>query len=194
MKRIVRIVTSHVRSERDTVVDSWKADGVAAIGFGRTGDLRGLSKDEIRHRVAREYPTRYRPGTRERIVRTKRSINRVVNDLLWFRDEVVPPALIFAYQTQNCVALVGDVTERYDYNANNRVGSHSALWKDYQHQVDVKWWDKPPRFHREVLSETILPELVRWIGRTGTIYFKDFEDTQVETLKSQLLEIPGDCG
>jgi len=183
---------SHVESERDTAADWWKGDGVAAIGFGKTGDLRGLSGDRIRQLIEIHYPEKTLPGTRQRTPRTPISVDGARDDLLYFRDHVRPETLILAYQGRNLVALVGEVKEGYRYSASNRVGSPDAPWRDYQHQVKVDWWSKPSKFHRRHLSKTVLPELVSWVARRGTIFCKDFEDDQVETLKHQLREIPSD--
>ncbi len=188
MKRLVRIVTFHVEGERDVAADLWREEKVAAMGFGRTGDLRGMSVERIRELVRRHYSTR--TMDRRTITRSQDSINRAASDLVWFRDEVNPEALVLAYKCRNYIAMIGKVSSGYRYELNNRLGSFEAQNKwDYPHQVGVDWWSRPEPFHRSGFSRTVLPGLEGWVARRGTIYFKDYEDSVLEQLEDQLRAI-----
>ncbi len=187
MKRLVRIVTFHVEGERDVAGDRWREEKVAAMGLGRTGNLRGLDDKSIRNLVRLHYPTR-KVGRRT-VKRNEHSIKRAASDLVWFRDKVteIPKALILAYKCRNRIAMVGTVTRGYQYETNSRLGSFEphSIW-DYHHQVGVDWWPRPKPFDRSCFARTVLPQLESWVARPGTIYFKDYEDSVLERLEEQL--------
>jgi len=158
--RLVRIVTHHRR--RKEAARLFLEEGVAAMGWQVVGDIQGKSPDQI-----------------ETILINQRqySRNKAINarsQLLALRDRVKEGNIVFAYQCDNTVALVGKVTREYRFNDTNGLGDPEGDFK-HPHQIEVDWRPRPRSFPR-----SYLPNLADWLATRGTIAFQDYDQSALE--------------
>ncbi len=176
--RLIRLVTRH--ENRTVAADLWPEENVAAIGWSRAGDLKGKSKDAIKRALSQSgYDNR--------------SSEYAASQLVTFRDKIRMGDLVLAYRCNNMVALVGEAGSAYRFEQENKVGDPSGPVR-YPHQVKVSWWARPRDFHRTNLHNTNLPELVDWVALRGTIYYRDYADSVLTTLRQELNDIPNGAG
>ncbi len=175
MTALFRIVTHHQNPQ--VAAQMWRTSGLAAIGWSRSGDIAGSSRDEVTIVLRRAYQM------------TQGEANYAATQLFTFRD-IAKEDLIFAYQKDNIVSLVGQATRGYGFDRNNEVGDVNGPIH-YAHQVLVDWWPRPRDFHRTNFYHTSMPGLVQWACLRGTIYRRG--DT-TERLRSELRGIPNGAG
>ncbi len=122
---IVKIVTHHVDTRG--AADAWVRDGVGAVGF---------VNDKTRIKDDREGIKQY---MRE-AGRNEKSIPSDAGSFIRFRDDVQIGDFVFAYATDNVVALVGEITGETIFD--NEVGGDY----NYPNQRSVDWWPEPRFF------------------------------------------------
>ncbi len=165
--QLVRIVTHH--KWRQPAAELFSRENVAAMGWAVVGDLRGQTSEQIELTLRRE-----RLYGRDKAVNAR-------SQLLALRDKVRKRNIVFAYQCDNIVALVGTVTDEYEFNDTNELGNPGGQFK-YPQQIKVAWRDKPRAFPR-----SYLPGLSDWLARRGTIAFHNYDG---ESLEKALRKIP----
>jgi MoxR-like ATPase len=137
MVKLVRIVTHHDNPER--AAELFAEERVVAVGWLRSGSISGKTVDEIEKMLINEG---WDPPSYPR------------SQLIKFRDEIKKGDIIVAYKKRNVVALIGEVIDgRFKFNNRNKMGlpKDKGGEIDYPNQKEVKWWDKPRDFHRNLL-------------------------------------------
>ncbi len=160
---IVKIVTHHVDTRG--AADAWLRDGVCAVGF---------VYDKTRIEDEREGIKQY---MRE-VGRNEKSIPSDAGSFIRFRDDMQVGDYVFAYATENIVALVGEVTGELIFDDENEVGGDY----NYPNQRSVDWWPEPRFFDRKELP----PDVSKWVKITGTILRRDYD---IDKLNDQIRKI-----
>mgnify|MGYP001036214504 CR=1 FL=1 len=166
MVKLVKVVTHHQDPER--AAELFAEEGVVAVGWVRAGSIAGKSKEEIEDMLVDEGVDP--PGL-------------AASQLITFRDDIEVHDIVIAYRTKNVVALVGKVTDEYEFNTENKVGKPEEEGGeiDYPNQRKVGWWERPRNFHREFLPG----DLSETVASRGTIRILDY-DVDVNKLKEAL--------
>jgi predicted Mrr-cat superfamily restriction endonuclease len=172
MVKLVKIVT-HSR-ERERAAKLYEEEGVIAIGWHHNESIANKTKDEIKQTIINE--EELNPEEAE----------RAALQLITFRDKIEIGDIVFAYKTDNIIALVGEVTGDYEFNTKNNVGKpEEEGGLNHQHQRNVRWWDKPRNFNRSYLPQ----DLSKKIALPGTISILS-ENIDIHELKTSLDSIP----
>ncbi len=169
-RKLVKIVTHHEFPEK--AAELFAEEGVAALGWGKVGDLTGKSREEIKSIAKKKWNANEREAAKD------------ASQLSMFRDDVKKGDIVLAYKRNNKVALVGEVVSGYIFNDRNKVGKPNGEIR-YPQQVKVNWWEKPRNFHRSLLPE----DLASWVAQIGTIAVRNYD---IKKLKEELQKIPSE--
>jgi hypothetical protein len=165
--KLVKIVTHH--KNPDLAAELFEKEGVVAVGWSEFGDLRGLSYDDIKGK------------SKKRLKRTEQESASDASQLIAFRDGIGNGDVVLAYKLNNVVALVGEITGGYRFNAKNAVGDLKG-GIGYANQRKVKWWDSPKNFDRHFLSK----DLSKWVARPGTISIRHCDTKKLKTILERI--------
>jgi predicted Mrr-cat superfamily restriction endonuclease len=162
--QLVKVVTHHKKRLRHPAAELFGKLGVAAVGWNQVGDLTRKTMEDMEAilMAKRQY--------------TKNHAANAAGQLVAWRDRVREKDVIFAYECDNIVAMVGDVMGQYKFDRYNPLGDLDGEFK-YPQQIEVKWREKPIFFHR---SE--LPDLSDWLARRGTIALQDYDRSALENM------------
>ncbi len=171
--KIVRIVTHHEDPERAS--ELYYEEGVIAVGWSDFGNLKGLSKEEIKE------------ISQDIWERTPAESASDASQLLMFRDDVDIGDIVLAYRTNNIVAMIGEVIGKYQFDEENKVGDPNGD-VGYANQKEVSWWEKPRNFNRTLLPKP-LDDAVALPGTIGICVYDYDLNKLVEGLRNKGLEV-----
>jgi hypothetical protein len=160
---IVKIVTHHVDTRG--AADAWVRDEVCAVGFVYDQSRIKDDREGIKHYM-------------REAGRNEKSIPSDAGSFIRFRDDVQIGDLVFAYATENVVALVGEVAGEAVFDSENEVGGDY----NYPNQRSVDWWSEPRFFDRKELPT----DVSKWVKITGTILRREHD---TDKLKEQIRKI-----
>jgi hypothetical protein len=166
--KLVKIVAHHKFPEEAAKL--MLKENVIAVGWP-IGNVKNRDKDEIKKLLKKA-------GYK------KNEINYPASTLLRFRDNIHIGDIVFLYMGHNKVALVGEIKGNYKFNDKNDVGNLKEKIK-YPHQREVKWWDSPRNFDRELLPKDLRDK----IALRGTLNVFDYN---IKKLKNFLIQIPSE--
>lgn len=137
------------------------------------GDISAKSREEIKIFLMEEWG------------QTEQEAAMGAASLLRFRNEIDVSDLVFAYKGRNKIALVGEVTDGYEFNDKNRVGDPKGEI-GYPNQRKVNWWDVLRNFDRHYLPS----DLMQKVALPGTIHIFEMDEEYLTILKEDLKKLP----